>query len=267
MNLRLASFALLALLINSSALADEFDRDGVRAETYCYPASHAAKTITQLAKLKPGQRDVVAINIAPRFLIYDGGSLPERYYVTNGDEAVDFTISPDGQVPDFVQKVIAADKDANLCIQDPARVGLDADDESLYFEMGLTPFFNNISGRHTMDELAEGAKDGKAHYKKMVPSAVRAFMPDTKCLHIKYTSANTSPEIYAETPTGLQLIEGEYYNEGYVITLKQIDAYDATALIIKGGAYKLSPVPSIKTMKRFGVGKPRGPQKIDVETN
>lgn len=267
MNLRPVSIAVLALLMSSSALADDFDRDGVRAETYCYPAKHAAKTITQLAKLKPEQRNVVAINIAPRFLIYDGGQLPERYYVTNGDEAVDFTISPDGQVPDFVEKVLAADKDADLCIQDPARSGLDADDESLYFEMGLTPFFNNISGRHTIDELVKGSKDGKAHYKKMVPAAVRVLMPDTKCFHIKYTLVDTPPEIYAETPTGLQLIEGEYYNEGYVITLKQIESHDATALIIKGGAYKIAPVPSIKTMKRFGVGKPRGPQKDDAHTN
>ena len=261
MNTRSVLPIVLAALMSSAAYANDYTEQDVRGETYCHPAKQAAKMISSLAKLEPEQRDVVAINLAPRFLIYDGGTLPERYYVTDGENITDFTITPNGDVPDFVKTVLAADKKADLCIQDPARAGLASDDESLYFEMGLTPFFNNVSGQHTIDELIEGTRDGKAHYKKMVPSAVRAFMPDTKYFHVKYASVDTVPEIYAQTQAGLEPIKGDYYNEGYVVSLKQLEDCDATALVVKGGAYKLAPVPSIKTMKRFGVGKPRGPQK------
>jgi len=100
----------------------------------------------------------------------------------------------------------------------------------------------------------------------MLPAAVRAFMPTTKYFHVKYDSLASAPQIYADTDTGLTPIKGEYYNEGYVVSLAQLDDADATALVIKGGAYKLAPVPSIKTMKRFGVGLPRGPQANAVLT-
>ena len=267
MNFRAAYLVITAMLAGGIAQANNFEREGVRGDTYCYPAKHAANTINQLETLKPEQRDVVSINIEPRFLIYDDGTLPERYYVVKDEISTDFTITPSGLVPYFAEKVLAADKDANLCIEDPARAGLDANDESLYFEMGLTPFFNNTSGRHTIAELDEGTVDGKAHYKKMVPTPVRMLMPDTKYFHVKYAPAETAPEIYAETEIGLQSIIGDYYNEGYVVSLRQLEDHDAIALIVKGGPYKLAPVPSIKTMKRFGIGKPRGPQKEETQTD
>ena len=263
----LLTIAISPLAVSPAAQADDFKRDGFRGQTYCYPAKHAAKTIKEIAKVKPEQRDVVDIKMAPRFLIYDDGALPQRYYVKDKTGETDFTITADGKVPDFLEKVLIASKTANLCITDDARAGLPADDESLYFEMGLTPFFNQTTGRHTLEELVEATKDGKAHYKKMVPSAVRAFMPNTNYFHVKYTAENTSPQIFAETENGPTALEGEFYNEGYVIALRALEAVDATALLIEGGHYKLAPVPSIKTMKRYGVGRPRGPQKDAAQAN
>lgn len=257
----------LALLISGTAIANDYTEQDVRGATYCYPAKDAAKTIAQLAKVKDEHRDIVDIKLAPRFLIYDKGRLPDRYYITDGDNMMDLTITPDGRVPDFTDKVSSAHKDASLCIKDIARVGLASDDESLYFEMGLTPYFNNASGRHAREELNEGTKDGKVHYKRMLPAAVRAFMPDTDYFHVKYAVKDTAPQIYAETSDGLKPIIGDYYNEGYVVSLKQLEAVNASAMVVQGGDYRLAPVPSIKTMKRFGVGRPRGPQKDDTKTN
>ena len=127
--------------------------------------------------------------------------------------------------------------------------------------MGLTPFYKNNSGRHDIAELEEGTKDGRSQYKKMIPSAVRLFMPDTRCLHIKYTQADTPPQIFAQVEGELHPLETEYYNEGYVLHFNDLLKMKAEALIIKGGPYKLAPVPNVKTMKRFGIGLPRGPQK------
>jgi len=240
--------------------ANDFKTDGLRGDSYCYPAKHAAKTIRAISSIKPEKKDIVTVNMKPQFLIYDNGTLPDRYYIVDEDKTVDFMIKANGQVPDFIEKVLQAGDGADLCIDDPARAGLKTDDESLYFEMGLTPFYKNRSGRHDMAELAEGTKDGKSQYKKMIPAAVRIFMPDTRCLHIKYDETDAKPQILAAVDGKLLPLETEYYNEGYVLHFDDLKKINADALIIQGGAYKLSPVPSIKTMKRFGIGLPRGTQ-------
>jgi len=245
-------------LMGTSAQADDFNKEGIRGDSYCFPAKYAAKTIRAISKVSPERKDVVAVNMKPQFLIYDNGSLPDKYYIVDQDQTIDLTINSDGQVPDFIEKVSQADAGAELCIDDPARAGLSNDDESLYFEMGLTPFYKNRSGRHDMAELAEGTKDGKSQYKKMIPAAARLFMPDTRCLHIKYDKQDTPPQILASVGGQLLPIETEYYNEGYVLHFDDLIKMDAEALIIQGGSYKLSPVPSVKTMKRFGIGLPRG---------
>ena len=257
----------LALLISTPALANDYTEQDVRGVTYCYPVKDAVKTIKQLAKVKDEHRDIVDVKLTPRFLIYDEGRLPDRFYIADGDDMTDLTITSGGLVPDFTEKVTTSPKDARLCINDEARAGLPSEDESLYFEMGLTPYFNNTSGRHALEELSEGTQDGKIHYKRMIPAAIRVFMPDTNYFLVKYTAKDAKQKMFAETPDGLVPISGEYYNEGYVISLKQLDDAQASALVIQGGDYKLAPVPSIKTMKKFGVGRPRGPQKDNINTN
>lgn len=258
---------ILLLLIALPAQAEDYTKDDVRGDTYCYPAKNAAKTIRAIASVTPERNDIVAINLKPKFLIYDDGRLPQRYYIKDTEKTVDFTIEADGDIPDFISKVQEASQDAKLCIDDPARAGLDSDDESLYFEMGLTPYYQNISGRHDMAELAEGAKDGRSQYKKMIPAAFRFLMPDTRCLHIRYEKNDIKPQIYAEVSGELLPLETEYYNQGFVLHFNDLKDLGAQALIIKGGEYKLSPVPSIKTMKRYGVGLPRGPKAKIAKTH
>lgn len=256
----LISTVLVGLLPIVSAHADDFDREGVRGDTYCFPAKFVVKTIEELAELEDDKKDIVDINMDPQFLIYDEGALPDRYFLRSATGETDFTISPDGRVPDFLSKSIKADKDDDVCITDPARAGLDADDESLYFEMGLTPYFKNRSGVHPLEELKEGAKDGKSQYKKMIPSVARLFMPDTDHLHVKFDDKNAQAQIFAKVGDKSIPLQSEAYNEGFVFDYDDLEDMGAEALIIKGGAYKLSPVPSVKTMKKFGIGKPRGPK-------
>jgi len=249
-----------ALGVSLSAQADDFDRKGVRGETYCFPAKFVVKTIEELAELDADKKDVVDINMDPQFKIYDGGTLPNRYFIRSDTAEVNFTMMTDGRVPDFVEKSKTADKDADVCITDPARAGLDSDDESLYFEMGLTPYFKNRSGFHPLAELKEGAKDGKSQYKKMIPSVARMFMPDTKHLHIRYDTQRETPLVFARVGDTEVPLEFEAYNEGFVVDSGDIEDLKAEGLVVRGGAYKLSPVSSVKTMKKFGVGKPRGPK-------
>ena len=259
-------YTLVSLLVLaagvSPALASEFDRSGVRGETFCFPAKFAVNIIDNLRGVKAERRDVVDITMNPRFLIYDGGSLPDRYFLKADNNAeTEFTISDDGTVPDFLKIAGSADKRGDICIEDAARAGLAADDESLYFEMGLTPYFRNHSGVHSMDELLEGARDGRSLYKMLIPGALRLFMPSTDHMSVRYDDPEALPLITAiKDGNSIGIIPTGRYNGAFVFDCKDAEALGADSITIEGGTYRLAPVPSIKTMKRYGIGKPRGPQ-------
>ena len=68
-------------LITPIAFATDYTKTDVRGETYCYPAKHAVKVIEQLSKVKDDKRNIVDVDIMPRFLIYDDGAMPDRYYI------------------------------------------------------------------------------------------------------------------------------------------------------------------------------------------
>jgi hypothetical protein len=129
-------------------------------------------------------------------------------------------------------------------------------DEGLYFEMGLSPLFHNPSGRHDMAELKEGTKDGKTFYKKMIPGAVRLFMPDTKYLAVRYNDFRTSgAQIFAQVGETEVPLEAELYKDMHVIAYDDLKDMGASAMIVRGGEYQLQPTVSVKTMRRFGWGQ------------
>lgn len=250
-----AASAAVCALGASPAYGDDFDRSSVRGEVYCFPTQYAIETVSKLSAADPSKTDVIAPPLKPRFRIFDGGGLPQRYFIKGAAET-DFTIEADGATPDFLSKVAKAEADSDICIQDKNRIGRPGDDEGLYFEMGLTPEFINTTGRYNFAELKEGTKDGRSLYKKMIPAAARLFMPSTDHLSVRYLAKDTAFQAVAyRGGEALPPIEAEIYNDAYVFDLDDLKALKADTLEIKGGAYVLSPVPSIKTMKRFGIGE------------
>jgi len=221
------------VFMGSPASADDFDRDTIRGEIYCFPTKYASELVEKLDGADADRKDVVESKLAPRFRIFDGG-----------------------RVPDFLSKTQSAPDGSDLCIKDVNRVGRPGDDEGLYFEMGLTPKFKNRSGSYTYDELKEGTKDGKHLVKKMIPAVARLFMPDTDHLSLRYDDINTPLQITAfKDGEALPPIETEFYNEAHVFDLGDLKDMGADRLVIAGGPYQLSPVPSIKTMRKFGIGE------------
>jgi hypothetical protein len=245
----------LSLMVNVSAQADDFNRDAVRGETYCFPTQFAIETVGKLKGADADKKDVVAPPLTPRFRIFDGGVMPTRYFI-KGEQEIDFTIAPSGATPDFMTKVERAEKDSEICITDPTRIGRPGDDEGLYFEMGLTPEFKNTSGIYKMEELKEGTDDGKSLYKKMIPAVARMFMPSTDHLSLRYEAEGTPFQAVAyKDGKALPSIKSEIYNEAYVFDLDDLEDMGADTLKISGGPYTLSPVPSIKTMKKYDIGE------------
>lgn len=256
--MRLFSTVLMAALClgGASAFADDFDRDGVRELVSCFPAKYVTDIQNKLSDMDAGRRDVVDIQMNPMFKIYDGGALPDRYFLRLADQEVPFTVKADGAVPDFLSVISAHNGAGDLCIEDAARVGVPADDEGLYFEMGLTPYFKPSGPVYDYETLKTGTKDGKQLYKTMVPAVARMFMPDTDYLSVQMDDP-------AARPTVLQMKDGqvmgeipvEPYGEGFVFSRKAVDDNGGDGVEIKGGPHKLAPVPSIKTMQRFGIGQ------------
>ena len=241
-----------AMIIPQMAAADT----KLRGEIFCFPAKDVPKIVDNLKEVSKARRDVVDVDIKPKFIIKDGGVWPERFFLRTDTSEIDMLVEkPSGYTPTFIDKVYA-NKDSDICVADKTRAARPEYDEGLYFEMGLSPLFHNNTGRHDMAELEEGTKDGKRFYKKMIPAAVRLFMPDTDYLAIKYDDMRlTGAEIFALVKGQEVPVSAELYKEMHVISFEALEDMDATALIVRGGAYRLQPTVSVKTMKRFGWGQ------------
>ena len=225
-----------ALAIPMSAHADA---PKLRGELFCFPAKDAIKLVDNLKQVKAERRDVVDVNINPKFLIKDSGAWPERFFLRGKTAEIDIPVEkPSGLTPTFINQIYVY-PDSDICIADKSRANRPEYDEGLYFEMGLSPVFHNSSGRHAMKELEEGAKDGKKFYKKMIPRALRIFMPDTNYLAVKYENLGLTPQIFAQVGERAIPITSELYKEMHVVALDKLLDMDASGLIIKGGAYHL----------------------------
>lgn len=225
---------------------------GLRGETVCFPANKVPKLVKELSKVKADRRNVVDVRLKPRFIIKDGGFWPEKFYLAKDGELVtDLSFSREtGAVEDFIGAA-SARPDTDICIDDPSRADHHEDDDGLYFEMGLSPLFKTTRGTHSLAELVEGAKDGKKFYKKMLPDVMSVFMPNTDYFAIKMMDRNAMPRAFVQTDhveTEMSLVA---VDDMWVIDLDDILATEANALIVRGGAYDLQPVPSPQVLKKF----------------
>lgn len=251
MKIRLTPIALLFLMMPNLAFA----ADKLRGNIFCFPAKDVPKIVNKLSEVKQEQRDIVDVKLNSKFLIKDGGDWPERFFLRTESSEIDIPIEkPSGLTPTFLEQANAHPQ-SDICVADAARADRPVQDEGLYFEMGLSPLFHNRSGLHDMTELKEGAKDGKSFYKKMIPAAIRMFMPEINYLAVNYDDLRVSgAEIYARVDGKDIPLTAELYKEKHVVSFKQLKDMGANALIVKGGAYSLQPTVSVKTMKRFGWG-------------
>lgn len=259
----LRSVLFLSIFIGFFAVAPPIEAKSVEARksqlrgiTFCFPAKSVPKIVDEIAQVKDKYRNIVDVKIDPKFIIKDGGAWPEKFYLAReGMTVTDMPFSKeDGRVPSFMSEVRAA-PDTDICIDDPARADRPANDEGLYFEMGLSPFFENRSGKHSMAELNEGTKDGKKFYKKMLPDAFAFLMPSTNYLAVKYDVVGTPLQAFALIDGKEVPVSSERHKDFDVIDCEELQGLNATALIIRGGSYQLQPVPSPSVMRRFGWGQ------------
>ena len=236
------------MLMPSLSLAE----DNMRGALFCYPIKKIHKILDNLEALDAKYKNVIDINVNPKFIIKDGGSFPEQFFLRFDNKIIDVPVDKtNGATPTFLTKTYKYPK-SEACILDPHRSKRPKYDEGLYFEMGLSPFFINNSGYHDIAELEKGARDGKRFYREMILSPFKVFMPNTDhfAIHNKNFLAG-GPPIFAKTSSGLSKIKPTFYDGLFLVSLRELRTIKAEGLIINAESYDIKPIVSIKYLKRF----------------
>lgn len=246
----------MVLLAKTSAASETED---MAAGVKCMPAKKIIKLIRKFDDMKPEKKDTVSVTPAMQLKTDIGRTLPERVYMREGTIEHTFNIDQNGVVTDFA-RLGSMDKNGELCMQDQQLIDKEDGESGIKFAMDFGINFKNTSGTHSIAELVDGAKDGKSHYKKMVSGPMAILVPKMTHMGVMYLDENNEfvpkpAQIYA-TKNG-KIIKGllvEKFGDMFVVGLEDLQNIDADGLKIDGGNYRLTPIPSIEKMKKFGFG-------------
>ena len=236
------------MLMPSLSLAE----DNTRGELFCYPVKKIHKILNNLKALDAKYKNVIDIKVNPKFIIKDGGSYPDQFFLRFDNKIINVPVDKtNGATPTFLTEIYKYPK-SDACILDPLRSKRPKYDEGLYFEMGLSPFFINNSGYHDIAELEKGARDGKRFYREMILSPFKVFMPNTDHFAIRHKNfLAEGPPIFAKTSSGLFKIKPTFYDGLLLVSLRELRTIKAEGLIVNAESYDIKPIVSIKYLKRF----------------
>jgi len=244
-----ASFIGLALS-GDFALAKDADPKIRKAEN-CFKAGWISKKLRKLAKLKADKTDTVGVAPTAQLILEDKSQhFADRFFIKEHGEETNLIIASDGQLLGFETLQDYSD-DVELCHVDLRRAGLPFDADGISLDVNTDIQFHNQSGLHSLDEINDGLKDGKSHYKKMV-GAMSVFVPNMSHVMVKYDDA-AQPLAFTAMKGDVALDEPIeiVYCDLPMIKVKDLEAIGADSLRILGGPYRLLPVPSLAAMKRF----------------
>lgn len=251
--MKFLKWAMIAIFLSAPALAEdkEVAAPELRELVNCFPAKGITDFVSKFQKIDADKRDTVDMLFEAKFDIKDGGPLPRRIFIRDQGSETDFTLNQDGGVPDFVN-IGMAPKTAELCSEDPSRVGTPKGGDDVSFGISSDVHFLANSGYHEVSTLQDGLKDGKTHYKKMVPGPMRMLVPTLKYVMIEYDVEETTPQYSAmKGQVPIEGLEHTSFCEMAMIKVKDLEDLGADGLQIQGGAYKLTPVPGPKTLAKF----------------
>ncbi|MEP3889506.1 MAG: hypothetical protein ABJN69_03505 [Hellea sp.] len=249
MKMRAIVFA--GLLVSAPAFADDkAEAPALRERINCFPAKNITKMVKKFQKIDADKRDTVDMIFDAKFKANDGGVLPERIFMREAGAEENFTLNADGGVPDF-GRIGSVSEDAKLCSEDPSREGTPRG-EGLNFSINSNVYFLESTGYHDMATIKDGLKDGKTHYKKMVPGPMRMLVPKLTYVMIEYDEEKTTPQFTAmKGQAPIDGLDHVIFCNSAMINIKDMEALGADGLKVMGGAYNLTPVPGPKTLAKF----------------
>ena len=260
---------LMGMLINAPAFAQDKVEEApkLRELVTCFPAKGIAQFVSKFQNIDADKRDTVDMLFEAKFNVKDGGVMPSRIFMRDQGVESDFVLDAEGHVPDFIN-IAKTSETAELCIEDPSRVGTPRGGDDMSFSLDNDVHFLTNSGYHDMATLKDGLKDGKTHYKKMVPGAIRMLVPNLKYVMIEYEVEDTVPQYSAmKGQTALEGLDHVTFCDLPMIKVKDIESLGADGLKVTGGAYKLTPVPGVKTLARFTECSPDSEKDNDEESD
>lgn len=237
--LRAAAFTML-MLSPITAQAETPER--------CFDAGFYKDMLGKTASLGAEYRDTVNAIMLMKINMRDDAPFPERFTFRANGEDMDIPILADGTVP--AANKIAALPAGEFCIMD-SRIGEDGKGKvGMGVGLDADVLFLKSDGAHSLGELREGAKDGKAFYRKMY-GAMASFVSLSHVM-IDYEGEVAAPVITA-TQNGAPIdgLTTEDFYGTYLVSLKELKKLRADGLSIGGGAYTLSPVPNKKTLEKY----------------
>ena len=248
--LRPTKFAIISVLAFTGPSFAQ-DAGELREPITCSPAKGILKFLGKFETIAAKNRDTVMMVPEAKVTVNDGGGFPDRFFARDSKSETSFEFDPDGTVLGF-EKIITHTPEAELCIEDKARAGTPKSDDAFSMAMGADIRFRENTGYHDMATLEDGLKDGKIHYKKMVPGPMRVLVPTFSHVMINYDDEDVTPQFNAmkgqSEVTGLA---SDVYCKQTIIKVDDIQALGADGLKVSGGGYVLLPVPNKKMLERF----------------
>lgn len=248
--IRVASIIVGCFLMYQPVMADD-DTPIIRGDETCQSARFITDYADKFRRLKDEQTDTVQmVPIARLVTSEDIPHMPDRVYQKDGDNLIDWALAKDGTIKGF-DSLTTASQSAQICTFDPKRAGLDITEDGLNWDIAMDIQFVSAKGTHSMDVLEDGLRDGRTHYKKAA-GTLSLFVPKMTHLMIRPVHDDVAVEPIAmqkgEIVGPLKLDE---YCGLQMVPMKALKDVKAHQLIIRGGAYRLLPVPGPKAMDRF----------------
>lgn len=250
---RLLYAALASLLLPTSALADDGGAERLMETEWCLPITRLSKNLRKFEKLKPEKRDRVGPILTYVFTLKEGELPPERLELRDGGQTRVIPLTRKDrkmESANLAPLVQSARDTGEVCIIDPAREGRPMKEAGYNLAFGFDIQFTDTPGTHSLEDLKDGGKDGRSHWKKMV-GAMGFIMP--KFDHVAVSGDDDDPPAVTALREGeaLGTLEGEFLEGARLIDLDDIEDMGAGAIRVEAADYRLTPSPDAKTVRRF----------------
>jgi len=251
--MRYLGLVIVGVLLSAPAFAEDKKEatPELRELVTCFPAKGMSEFVSKFQDIDADKRDTVDMLFEAKFSVLDGGAMPSRIFTRDQGVEIEYTLDRNGNMLDFTN-IGKASEEAELCFEDPSRAGTPKGGGAMSFSIDNDVHFLENDGYHDIASLQDGLKDGKTHYKKMVPGAMRMLVPSLKYVMIEYDVEDTAPQFSAmKGQTTVEGLENTSFCDLAMIKVKDLEKLGADGLKIMGGAYKLTPVPGPKTLAKF----------------
>ena len=244
------------LLLAAPAAADDGAAGSPRLmpAEWCMGAPRFQEALAKFDRLDADTRDRVGPVLDFVLTLEPGEAPPQVFEFRDAERTVRLRQFRSGDVvrsENIVPFARAAGPDAKACVVDPAREGRPVESRGYSNTVGFGVRFLDTPGTHTLAELEDGLKDGRAHWKKMV-GMMGFAMPKFDWIAVADDATNEAPRVLAlKDGAVLAEMEGEFLDGARMVAMDELEALGADAVLVEAEDYRLTPSPSPKTVRRF----------------